>query len=110
MHATVQRLLRLVPTSSPGLFDVLTNAFPHRRLSVSAHAWHVKHLLRVCRYAPSLQDRLLSLIVEKMIQIDVRGPLGVVSLSPRQGGGKSHAALWGGAWLAAGGDQARRPA
>jgi hypothetical protein len=68
----LKQVLRLVPAGVPTLFRVLSEHFPHKRLGVEAHRVFVTHLLQIAEELPPLQDRIFAIIVERMIQIDVR--------------------------------------
>jgi len=71
VHAALQRLLHLMPGASSTLFPILAASFPHKRQESTAQLIYVKNLLRVSEYAPSLRDRILTTIIERMIHIDV---------------------------------------
>lgn len=49
----------------------MVQAFPHKHQSAEIQGAYVGNVIRVIRYAPMLQDQLLSLIIEKIIQVDV---------------------------------------
>ncbi len=68
----LRQVLRLVPTGVSKLFGVLSEHFPHKRHSSAVHAGYVSALLVIADELPPLQDRVVAIIVEKMILIDVR--------------------------------------
>ena len=53
------------------MFTVLQDSFPHRRLDLPVQRAYVTHVLRIADEVPSLRDRLVMLIVSRIIQIDV---------------------------------------
>ena len=73
LYLALKSVLLLVPTGISSLFRVLTEHFPPKRASAAEHRKYVRHLLRVSLELPPLRDRILAIIVDKMIQIDVRG-------------------------------------
>jgi len=71
VHSALTRLMQLLPSSPSVLFPLLVDLFPHKRLDVTVQLVYVKNLLRVSEYAPSLRDRILTAICERMMHIDV---------------------------------------
>ena len=71
VHTALTRLIQLLPSSPTVLFPLLVDLFPHKRLDVTVQLVWVKNLLRVSEYAPSLRDRILTAIIERMIHMDV---------------------------------------
>lgn len=72
LHFILQHLLHVVPTLPSTLQPLLVRYFPHKRQSQATQITYIRNLLRVTRYCPELADRILSTIVERVIQIDVR--------------------------------------
>ncbi|KZV63337.1 RNA polymerase I-specific transcription initiation factor RRN3 [Peniophora sp. CONT] len=71
IHALLQHLLTLVPTLPSTLLPLLARAFPHKRLPRAHTVAYARNLLEVASYAPELHDRILSLVVDRALQIDV---------------------------------------
>lgn len=71
IHALLQHLLTLVPTLPSTLLPLLARAFPHKRLPRAHTVAYTRNLLKVASYAPELHDRILSLVVDRALQIDV---------------------------------------
>lgn len=71
-HQLLQNLLVLVPTLPSTLQSFLVRNFPHKRLSLTAHVTYIRNILRIAEYCPELADRILSTIIDRAIQIDVR--------------------------------------
>jgi len=71
LYGCTHSLLLLVPTGLPALFEALKAAFPHRRQGVGMHRAYTRRLLRLAQALPALEDRLLSIVVDRMVEIDV---------------------------------------
>lgn len=71
-HHLLQNLLALIPTLTSTLQLLLVRNFPHKRLALAAHVTYIRNVLRIAEYCPELADRILSTIVDRAIQIDVR--------------------------------------
>jgi len=71
IHDNIGRTISLVPTSVTYLSPMLRASFPHQRKEVSVQQTYVKNLLRIAEYASVLRDKILALIVERLIHIDV---------------------------------------
>lgn len=74
VHSLIQQLLSLVPTLPSILYPILARHFPHKRQAQFEHVTYIRNLLRLSDYCPELSDRLLGLVVDRTIQIDVRSP------------------------------------
>lgn len=71
VHALVAQLLELVPTLPSALYPLLIRNFPHKRQHVSEHVTYIRNLLQLSDYCPELWDRILGLIMDRTLQIDV---------------------------------------
>lgn len=76
VHRTLERLLKLSPIAASSLFPLLVEHYPHMRLDVYVQQVYVKSLLRVVEYAPALRDRVITVIVERLIYMDVQIKIG----------------------------------
>jgi len=71
VHHALQFVLDLVPTAAfSTLFPALIYEFPHKSESKRAHLTYITNLLRVIEYAPSLRNKLLTFITDRVIKID----------------------------------------
>eukprot|EP01112_Ceratiomyxa_fruticulosa_P014011 TRINITY_DN3987_c0_g1_i3.p1 TRINITY_DN3987_c0_g1~~TRINITY_DN3987_c0_g1_i3.p1 ORF type:complete len:535 (-),score=81.45 TRINITY_DN3987_c0_g1_i3:73-1677(-) len=61
----------MVPLSVPSLFNVISEFYPTKFESLHVQHWYLLNCLRVTRYCPALTPQIVSLIVNKIIQIDV---------------------------------------
>jgi RNA polymerase I-specific transcription initiation factor RRN3 len=71
LHVLLEHLLELVPTLPTVLEPLLSKNFPHKRQAHAAHVTYIRNLLRMSIYCPHLAEKILSLIIERAIQIDV---------------------------------------
>lgn len=71
IHSLLSHLLSLVPTLPSTLQPLLVRNFPHKRQSQAAQVTYIRNLLRVTEYCSELTDRILALIIDRALQIDV---------------------------------------
>ncbi|KAF8974886.1 hypothetical protein BGZ46_009641, partial [Entomortierella lignicola] len=71
VHQTLKYILDLIPTGPTSLFPLLAAEFPHKRESIAAHIIYVKNIIRVLDYIPVLRTQILSVVIDRIIQIDV---------------------------------------
>ncbi|RDX53851.1 RNA polymerase I-specific transcription initiation factor RRN3 [Lentinus brumalis] len=71
IHYLLRHLIALVPTCPSTLHPLLARNFPHKRQNQSEQVTYIRNLLRVTEYCPEIADRILSLIIDRAIQIDV---------------------------------------
>lgn len=71
LHYLLRHLLALIPTLPSTLQNYLIRHFPHKRLPLAAQVTYIRNILRVAEYCPELTDRILAIIVDRVIQIDV---------------------------------------
>ena len=71
IHSVLMSILKLIPTGPSFLLVFLTDNFPHKTESLSAHKNYISNILSIIEYCPELRDSLWMLIFERVIQIDV---------------------------------------
>ena len=71
LSVALLRLLRVLPSCVSVLSAVLVDQFPSSRSSSTAWLLYVQSLLRAAEYAPTLRERLLTVICERITQLDV---------------------------------------
>lgn len=72
VHYALQFILNLVPTAAMStLWPRLTENYPHRMEKKGEHTVYLINVLRVIGYVPALRRRILALITERTIRIDV---------------------------------------
>lgn len=72
IHKTLKSLLEAHPTSVSVLRNVVCDKFPHKVFPMTVQANYVRQLLFLTSYVPSLRKDALELIVDRIVQIDVR--------------------------------------
>lgn len=77
-HALLEHVLSIVPTLIKSLQPIIARKFPHKRLEKIYHVTYVRNMLRLAQYCPGLEDQILSSVVERAIQIDVRQRFGLL--------------------------------
>ncbi|KAG8914688.1 hypothetical protein FRC00_011471 [Tulasnella sp. 408] len=70
-HILLQRLLSLIPTLSTTLEPLLIRNFPHKRQDKAEQIAYIQNVLKLSEYCQELRDRILGLVVDRAIQIDV---------------------------------------
>lgn len=70
-HETLRRVLALVPTAANVLFPVLCEHLPHKRLATVFQVAYLRNVLTLSTYAPGLQERVLGLVVDQLVAVDV---------------------------------------
>ncbi|KAG7398658.1 DNA independent RNA polymerase I transcription factor [Phytophthora boehmeriae] len=70
-HETMGRVLALVPTAANFLFPVLCEHFPHKRLDADTQVAYLRNVLRVTSYVSGLRERVLGLVIDQLVAIDV---------------------------------------
>lgn len=72
VHYALQFILDLVPTAAfSTLFPALVAEFPHKSEKKQAHKNYMRNLLRVVEYAPALRNKLLAMLTDRVIKVDV---------------------------------------
>ncbi|GAA6000604.1 hypothetical protein JCM10207_004572 [Rhodosporidiobolus poonsookiae] len=71
IHALLRLLLSLVPTLSPSLSPLLALHFPSKREPRAAQICYIDNLLLLTEYCSALSEDVLTLVVERALNIDV---------------------------------------
>ncbi|BGP45398.1 DNA independent RNA polymerase I transcription factor [Rhodotorula kratochvilovae] len=71
IHALLRLLLSLVPTMSPSLSPLLALYFPSKRDPRAAQICYIDNLLLLTEYCTALSEDVLTLVVERALNIDV---------------------------------------
>lgn len=72
IHETLKYIVRQSPMSSTYLGSILSSAFPFPTDTAKAHVQYIKHLLKVSEYCAEIKGEILSLIMDKLVKIDVQ--------------------------------------
>ncbi|KAF1775518.1 DNA/RNA-binding domain, Est1-type [Phytophthora cactorum] len=70
-HQTLERVLTLVPTAANVLFPILCEHFPHKRMDAPTQVAYLRNVLRVTGYVGGLRERVLGLVLDQLVAIDV---------------------------------------
>ena len=71
LHQTIQSVLVLVPTSLQVLMETIPREYPHASDEKYIQIAYVDNLLRIAEYAESLRASIFSLLIDRIIKIDV---------------------------------------
>ena len=71
IHSSIHEMLQIAPLYASVLMQVLEDNAPHSRLSVKTQKSFVVHALHMTEYVPALLYRILVIIIDRMIAIDV---------------------------------------
>lgn len=71
IHALLRLLLSLVPTLSPSLSPLLATHFPSKREPRAAQICYIDNLLLLTEYCSALSEDVLTLVIERALNIDV---------------------------------------
>ncbi|KAI6146206.1 RNA polymerase I-specific transcription initiation factor RRN3 [Pisolithus tinctorius] len=86
LHYLLGHLLSLIPTLPSTLQPLLVRNFPHKRQPQAAQVTYIRNLLRVTEYCSALSDRILALIIDRALQIDVEIQVELEELEEEEGG------------------------
>jgi RNA polymerase I-specific transcription initiation factor RRN3 len=70
-HWAIQHLLDVVPSGSTILHRLIRESFPHPTADRRDQISYVFNLIRMCRYVENLKGEILSLCVQRAVQLDV---------------------------------------
>lgn len=64
-------IMRLIPKSTSDLFPIMSTRFPFYHWDRDILVWYTKQCFRVLEYLPSIGQRVLELLIDKSLEIDV---------------------------------------
>ncbi|KAI5780709.1 RNA polymerase I-specific transcription initiation factor RRN3 [Peziza echinospora] len=71
-HEALQYIMELVPTAAHSTFlPALIAEFPNKSESRLAHTTFLANLLHVVEYTPALRSKVLAMVIERVIKIDI---------------------------------------
>ncbi|SPQ97734.1 unnamed protein product (mitochondrion) [Plasmodiophora brassicae] len=70
VSSLICRILQLIPSALTSLFPLIVQSFPHPRMSADEHLAFIGNILRLSQDAPELRDRIVQLIVQKVVLLD----------------------------------------
>jgi len=72
IHECLRYVLRQNSMNSTHLAHTITMAFPFSTDTSKAHELYIKNILKLTEYCPELKGEILSLIMDKVVKIDVQ--------------------------------------
>ncbi|KAF1949412.1 RNA polymerase I-specific transcription initiation factor RRN3 [Byssothecium circinans] len=72
IHDVIKAIVRQNPMSSTYLGSILSSNFPFPTDTAKAHVHYIRNILKVSEYCPELKGEILSLIMDKVVKIDVQ--------------------------------------
>ncbi len=72
LHECLRYILRHNPMTSASMDPILASTFPFPTDSSKSHIRYIKNILEVSEYCPELKGGILSLIMDKLVKIDVQ--------------------------------------
>ncbi|KAF1996690.1 RNA polymerase I-specific transcription initiation factor RRN3 [Amniculicola lignicola CBS 123094] len=72
VHDTLKYILRQGSMTSTHLQPILSSTFPFPKDTTKAHVQYIKNILRVSEYCPELKGEIMSLVMDKLVKIDVQ--------------------------------------
>ena len=70
LHSALQYLLKMFPSATSVLENLLRNKFPFLDDSMRVHMAYIHNLLRVKDYVPDLQEDIFDMILDRVVKID----------------------------------------
>lgn len=82
VHYALQYILELVPTAGHStLFPALVAEFPYRDESEGVHTIYLRNFLQVIEYQPALREKILAVVTDKIIKLDIEIQVFLMDLS-----------------------------
>lgn len=72
VHETLRGILRVTPLALSNLFHAVKEQLPHRRHELSVHVGFLQQLLQMLGYCHPLRARVVHLLVERLVDLDVQ--------------------------------------
>ncbi|XP_062591236.1 RNA polymerase I-specific transcription initiation factor RRN3-like [Saccostrea cucullata] len=74
VHMVLKAILDSVPMSSTVLLPLLHDLFPFLGKGAYIQECYVRNLLQITTYLPTARQRILELVIDRMLKLDVRAP------------------------------------
>jgi RNA polymerase I-specific transcription initiation factor RRN3 len=71
LHQTLDYIMQVIPTAVGVLENIIDNSFPFDPLNAQSYIEFVTNLLRLTKYTAAIEPKVLRLIIEKLVTIDV---------------------------------------
>ncbi|XP_044015164.1 RNA polymerase I-specific transcription initiation factor RRN3-like [Aphidius gifuensis] len=74
IHDVILKILKIIPMSNSILLQVLSSKFPYMKATTHMHEIYISSLLEIIIYIPENRREILSLIINKLVILDVHAP------------------------------------
>lgn len=74
VHDVLRMIMKIIPMATDLLLQSLVATYPYFRRSTQSHEIYIHALLQILEYAPHLRSDILSLIINRLIVLDVNAP------------------------------------
>lgn len=74
IHMVLKAISKIVPMTPALLMPLLNDLFPYMTKDAYIQACYVKNLLQITHYIHTLRQKIMELIVDRMLKLDVRSP------------------------------------
>mmetsp|Transcript_15269 Transcript_15269/g.21591 ORF Transcript_15269/g.21591 Transcript_15269/m.21591 type:complete len:842 (+) Transcript_15269:156-2681(+) len=70
-HACIATIIRVCPKGTTELYPLVAGSFPFRLGSATLSLWYTEQALTVTGYAQSIRSKILALVIDKCLEVDV---------------------------------------
>ena len=70
VHDLIKKILTIIPPIMPFLVNSLGESFPHASQDLKEQQVWLENVFMICDYLPTLRNRILELLIEKLIELD----------------------------------------
>lgn len=71
-HQTIKNILYICPTAETSLYTSISNTFPFKGQKKIHQTTYISNLLKMIRYQKGIKTKVLGLIIDKLIHLDVQ--------------------------------------
>ncbi|EMF13627.1 RNA polymerase I-specific transcription initiation factor RRN3, partial [Sphaerulina musiva SO2202] len=72
LHEVIGTIILRVPSTSSALLRMLKNQFPNDMSSAKGYLQYQRHMLRLAKEIPEIKGEIMSLIMQRLVDIDVQ--------------------------------------
>lgn len=84
VHLVLKAITQIVPMTPKVLIPLLSELFPFFNKDVYIQECYVKNLLQITHYLPNMRQKIMEIVIERLIKFDVRSPRGEIEELLRQ--------------------------
>lgn len=74
VHLVLKAITQIVPMTPKVLIPLLSELFPFFNKDVYIQECYVKNLLQITHYLPNMRQKIMEIVIERLIKFDVRSP------------------------------------